>query len=162
MPSEMADRVRRIMRERVFDALIEGNDIELPAKLIEAEIDQLIEANKQMLEGQGIPVGKVVPDRDRFRENAEKRVALGLIMQTIIQKFELKPDAGRVRERIEMIGSGYEEPVAFVQWYYSDRQRLAQMESMILEEQIVEKMLESADVEDKTVAFDELMQLPGE
>jgi trigger factor len=159
---EMADRVRRIMRERVFDALIEGNDIELPAKLIEAEIDQLIEANKQMLEGQGIPVGKVVPDRDRFKENAEKRVALGLIMQTIIQKFELKPDAGRVRERIEMIGSGYEEPAAFVQWYYSDRQRLAQMESMILEEQVVEKMLESADVEDKMVAFDELMQLPGE
>ena len=159
---EMADRVRRIMRDRVFDALIEGNDIELPAKLIEAEIDQLIEANKQMLEGQGIPVGKVVPDRDRFRENAEKRVALGLIMQTIIQNFELKPDAGRVRERIEMIGSGYEDPAAFVQWYYSDRQRLAQMESMILEEQVVEKMLESADVEDKTVAFDELMQLPGE
>lgn len=159
---EMADRVRRILRERIFDALIEGNDIELPGKLIEAEIDQLIESNKQMLEGQGIPVGKVAPERDRFKEGAQKRVALGLIMQTIIQRNELKPDADRVRERIEMIGSGYEEPAAFVQWYYSDRQRLAQVESMILEEQVIEKMLESADVEEKQVAFDELMQLPAE
>ena len=115
-----------------------------------------------MLEGQGIPVGKVAPERDRFKEGAQKRVALGLIMQTIIQRNELKPDADRVRERIEMIGSGYEEPAAFVQWYYSDRQRLAQMESMILEEQVIEKMLESADVEEKQVAFDELMQLPAE
>lgn len=159
---EMAERVRRILRQRVFDALIEANDIDLPAKLVEAEIDQLIESNKKILEGQGVPMGNVNPDRGNFRESAEKRVALGLIMQAIVEKHELKPDAGRVRERIEAIGAGYEDPAAFVQWYYSDRQRLAQMESMILEEQVIEKMLESADVQDKEISFDELMQTGNE
>jgi len=159
---EMDDRVRRMLREHVFDALIEINSIELPVNLVEAEIDQLIESNKKMLEEQGIPVGKVTPDRARFRDNAEKRVALGLIMQAIVRKHELKPDAGKVRERVEMISSGYEEPAAFVQWYYSDKQRLTQMESMVLEDQVIEKMLESADLVDKKITFDELMQPSGE
>lgn len=159
---EMADRVRRILRQRVFDALTELNEIDLPEKMVEAEIDQLIESNKKILEGQGVPVGNVNPDRGNFRESAEKRVALGLIMQAVVEKHEIKPDAGRVRERIEAVGSGYEDPAAFVQWYYSDRNRLAQMESMILEEQVIEKMLEGADVRDKEISFDELMQNSGE
>jgi trigger factor len=159
---EMADRVRRILRQRVFDALTELNEIDLPDKMVEAEIDQLIESNKKILEGQGVPVGNVKPDRGNFRESAEKRVALGLIMQAVVEKHEIKPDAGRVRERIEAIGSGYEEPAVFVQWYYSDRNRLAQMESMILEEQVIEKMLDGADVKDKEISFDELMQNSGE
>lgn len=159
---EMADRVRRILRQRVFDALIEANEFDLPEAMVEVEIDQLIESNKKMLEGQGVPVGNVDPDRGNFRESAEKRVALGLIMQAVVEKHELKPDAGRVRERVEAIGSGYEDPAAFVQWYYSDRQRLAQMEAMIMEEQLVEKMLEGAEIEDKEISFDELMRSAGE
>ncbi|MFC1681281.1 trigger factor, partial [Pseudomonadota bacterium] len=159
---EMADRVRRILRQRVFDALIEANEVDLPAALVEAEIDQLIASNKKILERQGVPVGNVNPDRGNFRESAEKRVALGLIMQAVVEKHELKPDAGRVRERVEAIGSGYEDPAAFVQWYYSDRQRMAQMEAMIMEEQLVEKMLEGAEIEDKEISFDELMRSTGE
>jgi len=159
---EMADRVRRVLRQRVFDALIEANDIALPAKLVENEIDQLIESNKKVLESQGVPVGNVKPDRTHFQQAAGKRVALGLIMQAIVEKHELKPDASRVRERAEAIGSGYEDPKAFVQWYYSDRQRLAQLESIILEEQVIGKMLESAIVEDKPISFDELMKNAGE
>lgn len=159
---EMAERVRRILRQRVFDALIEANDMDLPGKLVEAEIDQLIESNKKILEGQGVPVQRINPDRDNFRESAEKRVALGLIMQAIVEKHDLKPDAARVRERVEAIGAGYEDPAAFVQWYYSDRQRLAQMESMVLEEQVIEQMLASADVRETEISFDELMQIAGE
>jgi trigger factor len=158
----MADRVRRILRERVFDALIQANRIDLPEKLVESEIDQIIESNKRILEGQGIPVRRIDPDRSKFRESAQKRVALGLIMQAIVEKHQLKPDAARVRERVESIGQGYDDPGEFVRWYYSDKQRLAQMESMILEEHLIEKMLEGADLADEAISFDELMQKPGE
>lgn len=154
---EMEDRVRRLLRERVLRALIEVNDIQLPIKLVEAEIDHLIESNKAMLEGQGIAVRNIVPDRSRFKEDAERRVALGLIMQAIIQKHDLKPDPDRVRQRVELLATEYEDSDAFVQWYYSDRKRLAQLESMILEEQVIDQMLESADIKDKRVSFDDLM-----
>ena len=154
---EMDDRVRRLLRQRVLDALIEVNDIQLPVKLVEAEIDHLIESNKAMLEGQGVAVRNVVPDRSKFKDDAEKRVALGLIMQAIVQKHDIKPDADRVRQRIELMGSEYEDADAFIKWYYSDRNRVAQLESLILEEQVIDQMLESADVNEKKVNFDELM-----
>ena len=155
---EMEDRIRRVVRERVLNALIEVNDIELPTKLVEAEIDHIIESNKAILEGQGIAVRNVVPDRSRFQQDAERRVALGLIMQAIVREHDLKPDADRVRERIEVMSASYEDPKAFIQWYYSDRQRLSQLESMILEEQVIEKVLETADVKDKEMSFQELME----
>lgn len=155
---EMGDRVRRLLRERVLNSLLEANDIDLPKKLVEAEIDHLIQSNKDMLEGQGLPVKNISPDRERFRSDAEKRVTLGLIMQAIIQASELKPDADRVRSRITDMAAGYDEPEAFTQWYYSDRQRLAQLESVILEEQVIDHLLESATVVDKKMTFDELME----
>ena len=155
---EMEDRIRRVVRERVLNALIEVNDIELPTKLVEAEIDHMIESNKAILEGQGIAVRNVVPDRSRFQQDAEKRVALGLIMQAIVSEHDLKPDAERVRQRVELLSTSYEDPKAFVQWYYSDRQRLAQLESMILEEQVIEKVLETADAKDKEMSFQELTE----
>ncbi len=154
---EMENRVRRLLRERVLNAMIEVNDIQLPVKLVEAEIDHLIESNKAMLEGQGIAVRNIAPDRDRFKDDAERRVALGLIMQAIIQKHDLKPDADRVRQRIESMAAEYEDAEAFIKWYYSDRQRLAQLESMILEEQVIDQMLDTADVKEKEVTFDDLM-----
>lgn len=154
---EMENRVRRLLRERVLNAMIEVNDIQLPVKLVEAEIDHLIESNKAMLEGQGIAVRNIAPDRDRFKDDAERRVALGLIMQAIIQKHDLKPDADRVRQRIESMAAEYEDAEAFIKWYYSDRQRLAQLESMILEDQVIDQMLDTADVKEKEVTFDDLM-----
>lgn len=158
---EMGDRVRRLLRERVLNALMEVNDIQLPVKLVESEIDHLIESNKAMLQGQGIAVRNIVPDRSRFKDDAERRVALGLIMQAIVQKNDIKPDADRVRQRVESLASEYEDSEAFVQWYYSDRKRLAQLESMILEEQVIDQMLETADVKDKPVTFNDLMENKG-
>ena len=154
---EMETRVRRLLRERVLNALIEVNDTQLPVKLVEAEIDHLIESNKAMLEGQGIAIKNIAPDRARFKPDAERRVALGLIMQAIVQKHELKPDADRVRQRIELMAAEYEDADAFVKWYYSDRKRLAQMESVVLEEQVIDQVLETAEIEEKKMTFDDLM-----
>ena len=158
---EMEGRIRRVLHERVLNALVEVNDIALPTKLVEAEIDHMIESNKAILEGQGIAVRNVVPDRSRFQQDAEKRVALALIMQAIVQKHDMKPDPEKVRQRIELMSTSYEDPKGFVQWYYSDRQRLAQLESMILEEQVIDRVLETADAKDKEMTFQELMEHKG-
>lgn len=155
---EMGERVRRRLRESVLNAIVEANDIELPAKMVEAEIDHMIETNKAMLERQGIPVKGINPDRSRLRKDAEKRVTLGLVMRAIIEKHDLKPDANRVRERITEMASSYEDSEGFKQWHYSDRQRMGQLESLILEEQVIDELIKSADVVDIRLTFDELME----
>ena len=124
-------------------------------------MDHLIDSNKAMLEGQGIAVRNIAPDRNKFKDDAERRVALGLIMQAIIQKHDLKPDSDRLRQRVELMASEYDDSDAFISWYYSDRKRLAQLESLILEEQVIDQMLDSADVKEKKVTFDELMGNQG-
>lgn len=158
---ERDDRVSRLTRSRVMDALIRENNLEMPAKLVEREIDGIIAVNKAMLEQQGVPVESFNPERERYRTDAERRVAMGLILSEIVRRNELKPDQNKVKQRIEKMAASYEQPEAFVQWYYSSRERMQQMESTVLEEQIVELLLEGADVKEEKVSLKDLTAQPG-
>ncbi|MFZ0487375.1 MAG: trigger factor [Arenicellales bacterium] len=158
---ERDERVSRLTRSRVMDALIRENNLELPAKLVEREIDNIIAMNRSLLEQQGVPTDRFNPDRESYREDAKRRVAMGLILSEIVQRNELKPDPDKVKERIEKMAASYEQPEAFVQWYYSSRERMQQIESTILEEQVVELLLEGADVKEKKISLAELTEQPG-
>lgn len=158
---ERDERVSRLTRSRVMDALVGENDLEVPTPLVEQEIDSMISMNKTMLEQQGVPTDQFNPDRERYREDAERRVAMGLILSEIVQQNEMKADQDKVRQRIEKMAASYEQPEAFVQWYYSSRERLQQVESMVLEEQVVEMLLEGADTKETSISLQELTEQPG-
>lgn len=158
---ERDERVSRLTRSRVMDALIRENEIEAPASLVEREIDAMISMNRSMLEQQGMPTEQFDPDRERYREDAERRVRMGLILSEIVQRNELKPDPDKVKERIEKMAASYEQPESFVQWYYSSRERMQQMESAVLEEQVVEMLLEDADSRETSVSLQELTDQPA-
>ncbi len=158
---ERDERVSRLTRSRVMDALIRENEIEAPASLVEREIDAMISMNRSMLEQQGMPTEQFEPDRERYREDAGRRVRMGLILSEIVQRNELKPDPGKVKERIEKMAASYEQPESFVQWYYSSRERMQQMESAVLEEQVVEMLLEDADSRETSVSLQELTDQPA-
>lgn len=158
---ERDERVSRLTRSRVMDALIRENDIEVPVKLVEREIDALISMNKSMLQQQGVPTEQFDPDREQYRADAEKRVKMGLILSEIVQKNELKADQNKVKERVERMAASYEQPEAFVQWYYSSRERMQQMEATVLEEQVVEMLLEGADSKEAPVTLQELTEQPS-
>jgi len=155
---ERDDRVSRLTRSRVMDALIRENDIDVPAKLVEREIDAMISMNKSMLQQQGMPTDQFDPDREQYRADAERRVKMGLILSEIVQQNEMKPDQDKVKERIEKMAASYEQPEAFVQWYYSDRERMQQMESTVLEEQVVDMLLEEADSKETQISMQELTE----
>jgi len=155
---EMDERISRLLRERVLDALLQVNDIDVPRKLVDQEIDRIIASNKAALAQQGIPAGDYAPERSQFEEDARRRVLLGVIIKAIVDEKNMKPDDGLVRERIEQMARGYEDPAAFVQWYYSDKSRLMQVQSVVLEEQVVEELLRSADVADEQVPFAKLVE----
>jgi trigger factor len=155
---ERDERLSRLTRTRVLDAMIRENDLEVPEKLVEREIESMIAMNKSMLEQQGLPTDQFSPDREQYREDAERRVAMGLILSEVVRKNEMKADPDRVKDRIEKMAVSYEQPEAFVQWYYSSRERMQQVESMVLEEQVVELLLEGADTKDKAISLQELTE----
>lgn len=158
---ERDERISRLIRSRVMEALVRENDLEVPTPLVEQEIDSMISMNKTMLEQQGMPTDQFNPDRERYREDAQRRVAMGLILSEIVQQNEMKPDQDKVRERIEKMAASYEQPEAFVQWYYSSRERMQQIESMVLEEQVVEMLLDGADTKDTPISLQELTEQAG-
>jgi len=158
---ERDERLSRLTRSRVMEALVRENELEIPGKLIEQEINSMIAMNKSMLEQQGLPTEQFNPDRERYREDARQRVAMGLIFSEIVEHQDIKPDADKVKQRIEKMAASYEQPEAFVQWYYSSRERLRQVESMVVEEQVVEMLLEGADIKESPVSLRELTEQPG-
>lgn len=157
---ERDERIARLTRSRVLDALVRENEIEVPDTLVDREIESMISMNKSMLEQQGVATEQFEPDREQYRENAERRVKMGLILSEIVQKHELKPDRNKVKERVERMAASYEQPEAFVQWYYSSRERMQQIEAAVLEDQVVDLLLEDADSKETRISLQELTELP--
>ncbi len=157
---EGEEQIAGMVRERVMNALFDVNHIDLPGKLVHEEMQRMMEADRSMREQQGISVAEG-PDPAQFESDARRRVALGLIVYEVVKANNLKPDKARVRARIEKMAASYEDPQEFVQWYYGDRKRLEQVESVVLEEQVVETLLATATVKDQPSSFDRLMYGAG-
>lgn len=155
---ELDARMRSLMCDRVMDELMKVNDIEAPKALVEAETDRMMKAIAQRMEAQGLEA-PAVPElqRERFAADAKRQVILGLIARGIIEKYDLKPDGAAVRMRIEEMATGYDDGKAMVDWYYADPARLQPIEAMVLEEQVVARMCETATVTEKKASFRELM-----
>lgn len=150
---EAAQRTRRIVRARTLQALVDGNSFEIPKSLIEGEVGNL----RRLQQSSGIK-----SDDGSLRQRAEKRVALGLILAEVIRQRGIKADAARVRSKLEEMAAEYEQPAAFVQWHYEQPQRMAQIESLVVEDRAVEELLAQANINDKAVTFQELLQLEAQ
>ncbi len=155
---ELAARMRAVLRDRVMDELMKVNEIEAPKALVEGEIERRVRALGERLAAQGAPKKDIEEiRREPFAGEARRQVILGLIAADIIEKSALKPDAKLVRERIEEMATGYDDGEALVNWHYADPARLQRIEAMVLEEQMVARMLETATVTEKRVSFKAFM-----
>ena len=152
---ELESRVRVTIRDRVMDALFDSNEIEVPKALIEEEIDRSVKAVTEQLTSQGMPTDKI--DRSLYASESRRRVVLGLIAREIVEKSEIKPDQDAIRARVEEMAESYEDSEAYVTWHMADPERVKQIEAVVIEEQIVEKMLDTAAVEEKSMSFKEFM-----
>jgi trigger factor len=156
---ELKDRVRADVKNQVMEKLVAVNPIEIPAQLVDEEAQRVAEATRARFAQQGL---KDLPvDRERVLPEARRRVALGLIIREVVNANDIRVDESKIRERIEEMASSYESPQEFIQWHYADRSRLANIEAMVLEDQVVEFLLESADVTEKPVTFEEFVNAQG-
>lgn len=157
MQRELDARLKNSVKQSIMDKLLELNKIDIPESLIQQESEVLLKQMQANLMQQGMQQGQLKMEASMFRDQGERRVALGLIMSEIVKQQDIKPDADKVRSFIDEMASSYDKPEDVVKWYYGDKQRLAEVESMVIEQQIVDWILEQAKVEDKQQTFKELM-----
>ncbi len=150
MERELDAAIKSKVKQQVFDALLEKADLDVPASLIDSEIDALIKKDEAAADAGS--------DRSRYEDEARRRVSLGLLIAEIIQRNQLQVDPERVRETIENLAQSYEKPEEVVQWYYSNQEMLAGVQTLIMEETVVEWVAGQAKITEKTTSFTEIMQ----
>ncbi|VAX13214.1 Cell division trigger factor [hydrothermal vent metagenome] len=159
MELELAKQLKTKLKEKVMDMLVDVNKIDIPKSLIENEAEALRNQMVQNLSNQGLSKTDVnALGTDMFVEQAERRVRLGLIMNEIVKENSINVEAENIRALVEEIARPYEQPDEVVKWYYADKRRLSEIESLALEEQVVEWAVEQAEVVETKATFDEIMK----
>jgi trigger factor len=162
MERERDRALERRFNSTVLDRVRDANDFELPKTLVKVEAARMQREMLRNLAMRGVDPAQLKPeDLPGFEPQAEKRVKLGLIMAEIIRQAGIVAEPAKVRARVEALAASYEQPDAFVKWYYEDPRRLQEIESMCLEEEAVKWIAERARINDVTVSFDDLMN-PGQ
>lgn len=160
MEREAAAVIRNRVRDSVMDALFRSHEIELPRTLVERERHQLKHQFEHTLKQHGVAMqddDARLQDPQLFEQQARRRVTLQLVVGEIVRRHDLKPDPAKVRALIERNAQSYEDPAAIVGWYYADRERLAEVENVVLEDAVIDWVSERARVTDQEVAFDALV-----
>lgn len=153
MEQELAGVIRDRMRGQVLDALYRDNPLDLPRTLVDEQVQQLqIETARRL----GAREASQIPPREPFEEPARRRVALGLLLSQVVQTQGLKVDRERVRARLEALVADYPSPDEARRAYQQSPDAMRQIESAVLEEQVVDWVLSQARVTERPMTFAEL------
>jgi len=154
---EAKRRTQQIVKNQVMDALLKIADLDVPKALIEQDQQRLVEMARQDLQQRGVPNAADAPiPAEMFAEQAERRVKLGLVLAELVKANDLQAKPEQIRAEVDEFAKSYEDPKEVVRWYYSNQQRLAEMEAYVVESNVVEFVLGKAKVTDKEVSFEEL------
>ncbi len=155
---EVKFRVLARNKGAVMDALLKVAELEVPKALVQGEVERMTEAARADLKARGVKDADKAPiPADMFQPQAERRVRLGLVVAELVKTNDLKAQPDQIKAHIEEMAQSYEKPDEVVRWYYSDMQRLAEVEAVVLENNVTDFVLARAKVVDKTLPFDELM-----
>ncbi|WP_313170979.1 trigger factor [Massilia oculi] len=154
---EVRARVKARNKEAVMDALVKSTELDVPQVMIEQDSERLAEMTRQDMAQRGMDVSKLPFPAEMFKDKAERRVRLGLILSQLVADNNLQATQEQVKAQIEDFSQSYEDPKEVLKYYFSDRRRLGEVEALVLEENVVNYVLGKAKVSTKTIAFDELM-----
>jgi trigger factor len=154
---EVAARLKRRTQESVMNALLAATSFEVPKTLVREEQQRLAEMARADLAARGVKVRDAPLPLELFAAQAERRVRLGLLLAELVRSENLQARQEQIRKAIEDIAQSYERPAEVIQWYLGHRERVAEIESAVLEDNVVQWVLQRAKVVDRPVAFDELM-----
>ena len=159
---EVKFRLMARNKQAVMDALLTKAELDLPNASVQAEIARLMEGARAELKQRGIKdADKAEIPEDVFRPQAERRVRLGLVLAELVRANELQAKPEQLKAHIDELAASYEKPEDVVRWYFGDRQRLAEVEAVVIENNVTEFVLSKAKVVEKAISFDDLMAQQG-
>lgn len=163
MEREVKNGLRNQVKAATFDALVAANEIEVPTSMVKQEIDrqrqQMIQQFTQQFGAQGAKAfdSSMLPD-ELFQEQAEKSVKLGVLVSKVLADAKLELDTARVDAYIAEMASSYEDPSEVIEYFNNDKQQRAQVEAVILEDQVVDHILAAAKVTEAQVSYEDLLK----
>jgi len=155
---EVKFRVQARNKASVMDALLKSAELEVPKSLVAGETERMVEQMRADLKKRGLKDAETAPiPAEMFQAQAERRVRLGLIVAELVRSQSLQAKPEQLQAHIEELSQSYEKPSEVMRWYLSDRNRMAEVEAMVVENNVTAYVLERAKPVDKEVPFDELM-----
>ncbi|MBA2674326.1 trigger factor [Ramlibacter sp.] len=159
---EVKFRVLARNKQSAMDALVSKAELDLPKSIVQAEIDRMVENARADLKQRGIKDADKAPiPGDVFQPQAERRVRLGLVVAELVRSNDLGAKPEQVKAHIQELAASYERPADVERWYHGDNRRMAEVEAIVIENNVTDYVLAKAKVNDKQVTFDELMGPQG-
>ncbi len=161
MTREVKNAARNQVKQATFDALLEKNEFDVPSAMVDQEVDRqrnlMMQRFAQQFGGNANSIDKDMLPRELFEEQAIRAARLGVLVSRVIEENELKVDQERVETFIKETAENYEDPAEVIEYYTNDAQQRANIESVVLEDQVVDFLLEQGKVTDKEVGYQELL-----
>ncbi|WP_138515257.1 trigger factor [Rhodoferax bucti] len=155
---EVKHRLLARNKQAAMDALVAKAELDLPKSSVQAELDRMVESARADLKQRGIKDADKAPiPDDIFRPQAERRVRLGLVVAELVRSNDLAAKPEQIKAHVEELAASYEKPADVIRWYYGDNRRMAEVEAVVIENNVTEYILSKVKVTDKSVSFDELM-----
>ena len=153
-------KVRLLSRNKqaVMDALIASAELDLPTTAVQSVITRVMEGTRADLKQRGMKDADTTPmPDDIFRPQAERRVRLGLVVAELVRANDLQAKPEQIKMHIEELAASYEKPADVMRWYYGDKNRLAEVEAVVMENNVTDFVLARAKVSEQSISFDDLM-----
>lgn len=160
MQKELDRRTKDNIRQQVLDILEQRNPITVPKVLVDGEIKQMQTQFLRQMSPNNTNVDTSLMDklpREYFEKEATKRVLFGLIFNELMKINKITPDNEKVRQKLEDLASAYDDSAQAIQYYYQNKELLKQIEAAVMEEQVIDNLLQNAEVEEQKVSYDELV-----
>ena len=154
---EVLKRINSRLKEQAMRCLMDTTSIDAPNALINKEIERLMENMHKDFASRGMNAKDMQLKPEMFKSKAEHRIKLGLILAELLKVHNLKATPEQIRKVIEDTAQSYDNPEEVVKWHYASKERLQDEESLALEENVVQWVLQQVSVVEKSVTFDELM-----
>ena len=145
-------------KQAALDALVDNAELDLPNSIVQAELDRMVQGAREELKQRGIKDADKAPiPEDVFKPQAERRVRMGLVVSELVRQHGLQATPDQIKAHVEELSASYEKPTEVQRWYYSDNRRMAEVEGIVIEQNVTNYVFSLVKVNEKAITFDELM-----
>jgi len=154
---EVTRRLKVRNKDAAMEALLKVSKFDVPRSLVDSEVQSMMQKTAQEMESRGVKMKGMPMEPEMFRERAEKRVKLGIILSELVQKYDLRARPEQTKAMIEDYAQSFDEADQIIRWYAADPKRMIEVENLVMEENMVNWVMGQAKTTDKQADFNDLM-----